>query len=221
MRARRHRTRPGGLPHLARGSRPYLRADRRTGAAPSDLGPLFAALDQDPPQSLDAVHDRGPTCPSKGTAAGTRRPRESSRHAPPPDTTAVSRAVPALLTPRSHRAHSPRRGRPGGHPQTHHSYLDAMVKADTPTLDGLLDGGFTLTHMTGYAQPKTEWLAGIRAGQFVYHSIDETDTILDLDDSTARLTLRTMTDATVHGSRSTWQLQLITDYAHRDDTWIP
>ncbi len=96
-----------------------------------------------------------------------------------------------------------------------------MVKADTPTLDGLLDGGFTLTHMTGYAQPKTEWLAGIRAGQFVYHSIDETDTILDLDDSTARLTLRTMTDATVHGSRSTWQLQLITDYAHRDDTWIP
>ena len=105
--------------------------------------------------------------------------------------------------------------------QAHHAYLNAMVEADTPSLDDLLDGGFTLTHMTGYVQPKTEWLAEMRAGQFVYHCIDEVDTALDLDGGTARLTARTMTDATVYGSRADWRLLLTTDYGPRGETWIP
>ncbi|MEU5598431.1 nuclear transport factor 2 family protein [Streptomyces sp. NPDC020298] len=105
--------------------------------------------------------------------------------------------------------------------QAHHAYLDAMVEADTPSLDDLLDDGFTLTHMTGYVQPKAEWLAEMKAGQFVYHSIDEVDTALDLDGGTARLTVRTMTDAKVYGSRANWRLLLTTDYGHRGDTWIP
>ncbi|MER6958049.1 nuclear transport factor 2 family protein [Streptomyces sp. NPDC000618] len=87
--------------------------------------------------------------------------------------------------------------------QAHHAYLDAMVEADTQPLDDLLDDGFTLTHMTGYVQPKAEWLAEMKAGQFVYHSIDEVDTALDLDGGTARLAVRTMTDATVYGSGPT------------------
>lgn len=105
--------------------------------------------------------------------------------------------------------------------QAHHAYLDAMVEEDTPSLDDLLDAGFTLTHMTGYVQPKAEWLAEMKAGQFVYHSIDEVDTALDLDGSTARLTVRTMTDAKVYGSRADWRLLLTTDYGRRGDTWIP
>ncbi|WP_199837525.1 nuclear transport factor 2 family protein [Streptomyces caniscabiei] len=105
--------------------------------------------------------------------------------------------------------------------QVHHAYLDAMVEGDTQSLDDLLDDGFTLTHMTGYVQPKTEWLAEMRAGQFVYHSIDEVDTTLDLDGRTAQLTFRTMTDATVYGSRADWRLLLTNDYTRRGDTWIP
>ncbi|MGV9339975.1 nuclear transport factor 2 family protein [Streptomyces sp. NPDC003688] len=107
--------------------------------------------------------------------------------------------------------------------QVHRAYLDAMAEGDTPSLDALLDDGFTLTHMTGYVQPKAEWLAGMRAGQFVYHSIDEVDTALDADneDGTARLTARTVTDAKVYGSRAHWRLLLTTEYARRDDTWIP
>ncbi|MFC8263941.1 nuclear transport factor 2 family protein [Streptomyces sp. NPDC057291] len=91
---------------------------------------------------------------------------------------------------------------------THHAYLDAMVEGDTQELGSLLDDGFTLTHMTGYVQPKAEWLAEMKAGQFVYHSIDEVDTALDLDGGTARLTAWTMTDAKVYGSRSDWRLLL-------------
>ncbi|MFD4553923.1 nuclear transport factor 2 family protein [Streptomyces sp. NPDC058469] len=105
--------------------------------------------------------------------------------------------------------------------QAHHAYLNAMVEGATPSLDDLLDDGFTLTHMTGYVQPKTEWLAEMKAGQFVYHSIHEVDTALDLDGGTARLTVRTMTDATVYGSRADWRLLLTTDYGPRGDTWIP
>nr|WP_176669838.1 nuclear transport factor 2 family protein [Mannheimia granulomatis] len=32
----------------------------------------------------------------------------------------------------------------------------AMLNADTKTLDRLLDDNFTLTHITGYVQPKAE-----------------------------------------------------------------
>ncbi|MFE4643485.1 nuclear transport factor 2 family protein [Streptomyces sp. NPDC056730] len=95
--------------------------------------------------------------------------------------------------------------------QAHHAYLDAMVEGDTPSLDDLLDEGLTPTHMTGYVQPTAEWLAEMKAGQFVYHSIGEVDTTLDLDGGTARLTVRTMTDAKVYGSRADWRLLPITD----------
>lgn len=80
---------------------------------------------------------------------------------------------------------------------------------------------FTLTHMTGYVQPKAEWPAEMKAGRFLCHSIDEVDTTLDLDGGTARLTVRTMTDATVYGSRADGRLLLTTDYGPRGDTWIP
>jgi hypothetical protein len=96
-----------------------------------------------------------------------------------------------------------------------------MVEGDTQSLDDLLDDGFTLTHMTGYVQPKAAWLAEMRAGQFVYHSIDEVDTTLGLDGGTAHLTVRAMTDATVYGGRADWRLLLTTDYARRGNTWIP
>lgn len=107
--------------------------------------------------------------------------------------------------------------------RVHHAYLDAMAEGDIQALDNLLDDGFTLTHMTGYTQPKREWLAQMRGGQFIYHAINEVDTALDVNsaDGTARLTVRTRTDALVYGTRAEWRLLLATDYARRDDDWIP
>ena len=38
---------------------------------------------------------------------------------------------------------------------------DAMVNKDTKTLDNILDENYVLEHMTGYHQPKQEWLEQI------------------------------------------------------------
>ena len=97
--------------------------------------------------------------------------------------------------------------------------LRAMTEGDTESLDALLDDGFTLTHITGYPQPKDEWLSQMRAGQFVYHGIEEKKVTVDVEGDTARLVGRIVTDATVYGTHADWPLQLTTDYARENGTW--
>jgi hypothetical protein len=98
-------------------------------------------------------------------------------------------------------------------------YLQAMADGDTDALDDLLDGGFTLTHITGYRQPKAEWLSQMRAGQFVYHGVIEKNVTVDVEGDTARLLGRIVTDATVYGTRADWPLQFTMDYARDGETW--
>jgi len=98
--------------------------------------------------------------------------------------------------------------------------LRAMVDGDTVTLAELLTEDFSLTHMTGYFQPKQEWLAQMRAGQFVYHDAQERDVSLHVDGDTARLVGRITTDATVYGARAKWPLQLTMDYTRADGRWL-
>jgi hypothetical protein len=100
------------------------------------------------------------------------------------------------------------------------AYLQAMADGDTDALDGILDGGFTLTHINGYVQPKAEWLSQMRAGQLVYHGVEERHATVEAKGDTARLVGRVVTDATVHGTRVNWRLQLAVDYARESDTWI-
>jgi len=38
---------------------------------------------------------------------------------------------------------------------------DAMAHRDMPALEDILAAGYTLTHMTGYVQPKADWLRDI------------------------------------------------------------
>ncbi|GGN40479.1 nuclear transport factor 2 family protein [Streptomyces fuscichromogenes] len=102
----------------------------------------------------------------------------------------------------------------------HHACLTAMDEGDTTALDQLLDDGFTLTHMTGYVQPKAEWLAQMRQGRFVYHTIDPKSMTLHIHGDEARLVALTVTDATVYGTRAHWRLQLATDYTVRAGGWI-
>ncbi|MFJ3334368.1 nuclear transport factor 2 family protein [Streptomyces sp. NPDC086766] len=100
------------------------------------------------------------------------------------------------------------------------AYFQAMTNGDTEALDVLLDDAFTLTHMTGYVQPKTEWLTQMRAGQFVHHSIEEKGSDVHTGGASAvRLVGRTLTDATVYGTRTEWRLRLAVHFARHDDTW--
>lgn len=101
-----------------------------------------------------------------------------------------------------------------------HVHRQALTDGDTDTLEDTLDQGFTLTHMSGLVQPKQEWLAQMRDGQFDYHSVQEKHVDVRVDGDSARLVARTVTDATVYGTRAPWRLQLAFDFTRVDGQWI-
>jgi hypothetical protein len=98
--------------------------------------------------------------------------------------------------------------------------LRAMVDGDTEVLGELLTEDFSLTHMTGYFQPKQEWFTQMRAGQFDYHNAEERNVSLRIDGDTAQLVGRIVTDATVYGSWAHWPLQLTMDYIRTGGRWL-
>lgn len=97
---------------------------------------------------------------------------------------------------------------------------DAMVFGDVTALDALLADEFTLTHMTGYRQPKAEWLTDIENDRMTYHSMEDVELIVTVYRDQAELKVRTVTEATIWGGHGTWNLELRIDYERRDDEWI-
>jgi hypothetical protein len=97
---------------------------------------------------------------------------------------------------------------------------DAMVFADTSALDSLLAEDFTLTHMTGYVQPKVEWIADIDTDEMQYHSVEDIEVSIAGEDGIAMLTAHTMTEATIWGGHGTWCLALRITYEHADGGWL-
>ena len=95
-----------------------------------------------------------------------------------------------------------------------------MIERDTSLLDDLLDSAYTLTHMTGYRQPRKEWLQQIDSGEMQYHSAQPRSTSVEVIGDTAVLVGRDVVDATIWGGRGTWNLQLTTTYERRDGAWI-
>lgn len=94
-----------------------------------------------------------------------------------------------------------------------------MIKRDTALLDRVLADDFTATHVTGYEQPKQEWLDQIARGDMQYHAIREIDTDVRIDGDTAVAVTRNAVDATIGGSRNTWNLRSTTSYERRDGSW--
>ena len=97
---------------------------------------------------------------------------------------------------------------------------DAMVAGDADRLGELLTDGFTLTHMTGYQQPKAEWLADVGSGAMTYHTIKDVDVTVELDDATPMVTASTRTEATIWGSNGTWPLRLRIRFSHERGSWL-
>lgn len=96
----------------------------------------------------------------------------------------------------------------------------AMVEAAADELDVLLAAGFTLTHMTGYEQPRDEWLDDIRTGAMRYHDMEDVDVSVSLGGEGPVLTARTVTDATIWGAHGTWRLRLRISFTRLDGDWI-
>lgn len=98
---------------------------------------------------------------------------------------------------------------------------EGMVAADVERLEALLGEGFFLTHMTGYVQPKAEWLDEIRTGSMQYHSIRRSSSSIDVDGTRAVVVTQDIVDATIWGSRANWRLQMTTSLSRQDGSWVP
>lgn len=102
----------------------------------------------------------------------------------------------------------------------HVTLCEAMVAGEVAALDSILADGFTLTHMTGYVQSRSEWLEAIEAGEMQYHRMETVEATHGMDATMPELTARTLTDATIWGSRATWRLTLRSRFERRGDDWV-
>jgi uncharacterized protein DUF4440 len=96
----------------------------------------------------------------------------------------------------------------------------AMVAGDADALDVLLAEDFTLVHMTGYRQPKDEWLADVRSGAMTYHEMEDVAVSVDASSGVPVLTARTRTVATIWGASGTWPLQLQITFERAGASWV-
>jgi hypothetical protein len=102
----------------------------------------------------------------------------------------------------------------------HEALCEAMVAGDLAELDSPLAEDFTLTHLTGYVQSKAGSLEAIGSGEMLYHRMDTVEAALGTEGTMPALTARTLTDATIWGSRATWRLTLRSWFEPRGDDWV-
>jgi ketosteroid isomerase-like protein len=96
----------------------------------------------------------------------------------------------------------------------------AMIDADVARLDELLADDFTAIHISGYEQPKAEWLEQIASGEMAYHDVEEVSATVDIDGDTAVLTTRNLVTATINGANGTWPLESTATYVRQNGIWI-
>lgn len=98
-------------------------------------------------------------------------------------------------------------------------YHRAMVEADTDKLAALVDRGFSLTHITGYVQPREEWFHVVRTGQFAYHQIDIDEVAVRLGTAVADLEGGGTFTATINGMHASWRLRFSLAFAYEGGRW--
>src|SRR3954451_12696564 len=95
-----------------------------------------------------------------------------------------------------------------------------MVAGDADALGDLLADDFVLVHMTGYRQPKAEWLGDVRSGAMSYHAMTDGDVSVERSGEAPVVTARTRTAATIWGATGTWPLQLRITFTRAGGAWV-
>lgn len=98
----------------------------------------------------------------------------------------------------------------------------AMVEKDLVTLNKILSENMTLTHMTGYAQPKMEWIDQIQNDEMQYFSSKE-ENIKDvkIDGNHASLVGQNQVKAKIWGGGvNVWPLQMKMYCSKENGKWI-
>lgn len=97
----------------------------------------------------------------------------------------------------------------------------AMVKKDLVTLNQILTENMTLTHMTGYVQPKMEWIDQIQNEEMKYYSsVEENITDIQVNGDRASLIGQNQVKARIWGGGvNTWPLQMKMYFRKINDQW--
>ncbi|MNB93767.1 hypothetical protein D3C76_423800 [compost metagenome] len=101
------------------------------------------------------------------------------------------------------------------------AYHAAMVEADTIELEHLLEVDYSLVHITGYLQPKQEWLDLVVSGNFNYHRIELDQNSLEISVAGINATVkgRGIFDATINGMNAPWKLKFSLQLRKHGDHW--
>lgn len=94
------------------------------------------------------------------------------------------------------------------------------LNTDTDGLSQILDENFTLTHMTGYKQSKSEWLSQVKNGQMKYFSAKEDSVEIHLNGKKAVITSKNRVGAQIHSLMGEWNLRLVMNAINLGDKWI-
>lgn len=97
---------------------------------------------------------------------------------------------------------------------------ELMIARDTVAMNKILDKNYTLTHMTGYVQPKAEWFDEVARESMKYYSAKEVNHTIKVNDNTAEVMTQDLVDARIWGSRHTWRLQQKMKLEKRNGKWI-
>ena len=101
-------------------------------------------------------------------------------------------------------------------------YHRCMVDALPEELDRILALTYSLVHITGYVQPRVEWLAAIRSGEFDYHRIELMGEHLNVavNGSAATVTGRGIFHATITGLNAPWRLAFTLQFTNHGGNWL-
>ena len=99
---------------------------------------------------------------------------------------------------------------------------EAMVNKDIVKLNEILASTMTLQHMTGYVQPKLEWIDQIQNGEMKYYSsIEESIKDIVIDGNKASLVGQNKVKASIWGSGiATWPLEMKMEFIKTNGRWI-
>jgi hypothetical protein len=97
---------------------------------------------------------------------------------------------------------------------------ELMIDKNTTAIDKIVDANFTLTHITGYVQPKEEWFSEIESERMKYYSYKEVKITVKIDEGKAIFVGQNLLDARIWGTRNNWCLQQTMQLEKRNGKWI-
>lgn len=106
--------------------------------------------------------------------------------------------------------------------QLYRAENEAMVKKDISRLDMILGDRMTLTHMTGYVQPKLEWIDQIQNEEMQYlGSKEEAIKDIRVEGNLGQLTGQNLVTAKIWGgSKNVWPLQMKMYFEKNNGRWV-